>query len=91
MSVTSENLVINNEGAAETLKQICGKLPANGGEVLLDFFFVQALPPAAIQALEELAGTAELMKVKVILRGVNVELYKVLKLSQLCDKFGFID
>ena len=87
----SECIVVNGERVAETLKEICGKLPANGGEVLLDFFFVQTLDPAGIKGLEDLAGTAGILKVKVILRGVNVELYKVLKLSDLTDKFLFIN
>lgn len=86
-----ESIVVNGEHIAETLNEICSKLPASGGEVLLDFFLAQTLDPAAIEALEHLAGTAEVLKTKVILRGVNVEMYKVLKLSDLTDKFLFIN
>jgi anti-anti-sigma regulatory factor len=90
-TTASETVVVNGERVAETLKEVCGKLPADAGEVLLDFFLVQTLDPAAIKGLEDLAGTADVLKVKVILRGVNVEIYKVLKLSGLSDRFLFIN
>lgn len=91
MTTACESIVVNGEHVAETLKEVRDSLPANGGEVLLDFFFVQTLDPAGIERLEELSATSQLLKVKVILRGVNVELYKVLKLSDLTDKFLFIN
>jgi anti-anti-sigma regulatory factor len=91
MTTACESIVVNGEYVAETLKDVCGKLPSTGGEVLLDFFFVQTLDPAAIKGLEDLAGTADVLKVKVILRGVNVEIYKVLKLSDLTSRFLFIN
>lgn len=90
-TAASASIVMNGERVAETLKEVCGKLSTDGGEILLDFFFVQTLDPAGIKALEDLAGTAGIMKVKIILRGVNVELYKVLKLSDLTDRFLFIN
>jgi anti-anti-sigma regulatory factor len=86
-----ESIVVNGERVAEALKAVCSGLPTDGSDVLLDFFLVHTLDPAAIEALEHLAGTAELMKVKVILRGVNVEMYKVMKLSDLTGKFLFIN
>ena len=49
------------------------------------------LDPAGIQALEELAGAADIENAKIVLRGVNIEMYKVLKLAGLSDKFTFID
>lgn len=91
MTTACESIVVNGHHVAETLKEVRGGLAANGGEVLLDFFFVQTLDPAGIEGLEQLSATAQLLKAKVILRGVNVELYKVLKLSELTDKFLFID
>lgn len=85
-----ESIVVNGERVAETLKAVCGGLPSNSSDVLLDFFLVQSLDPMAIKELEDLAEAAKLASVKVILRGVNVEIYKVLKLSDLTDKFLFI-
>jgi anti-anti-sigma regulatory factor len=85
-----ESIVVNGGRVAETLNELCGNLLTNS-EVLLDFFLVQTLDPAAIKGLEDLAAAAELMKVKLILRGVNVDIYKVLKLSDLTDKFLFIN
>ncbi len=66
-------------------------LPSTGGEVLLDFFLVQAVDTNALQSLEELAGAAEVMKAKIILRGVNVEIYKVLTLAGLTSRFSFLN
>ncbi len=91
MTITASAIVVNGERVAETMNELCGNLTANSGELLLDFFFVQTLDPAAIKGLEDLSGIAEVMKVKIILRGVNVEVYKVLKLSDLTDKLLFIN
>lgn len=90
-TTTSENIVVNGERVAETLKELCGCLSPNGSDMLLDFFLVQSIDPAAIEGLEQLAEAAKLASVKVILRGVNVEIYKVMKLSDLTDKFLFIN
>lgn len=90
-TTASESFVIHGEHVAEGLESVRANLPADGGELLLDFFFVQALNPAGIRALEDLAGAADLLKAKVVLRGVNVEIYKVLKLAQLTERFLFVN
>lgn len=93
MSVTvkESSFVINEEHLTQQLNEIREKLATEGPEVLLDFFLAQSLEPASIRALEDLAGTADVERVKVVLRGVNVEMYKVLKLAGLSDRFSFID
>lgn len=85
------SFVIDGEHVAQQVIDIRAKLAAEGPEVLLDFFLAQSLDPAGIQALEELAGAADIENAKIVLRGVNIEMYKVLKLAGLSDKFTFID
>ncbi len=90
-TVKGSSFVINEEHIAQQLNDIREKLPTEGPEVLLDFFLAQAFDPASIRALEELAGAADSVNTRMVLRGVNVEMYKVLKLAGLSDRFSFID
>ena len=85
------SFVIDGEHVAQQVIDIRAKLATEGPEVLLDFFLAQSLDPAGIRALEELAGAADIEHAKIVLRGVNIEMYKVLKLAGLSDKFTFID
>jgi hypothetical protein len=39
--------------------------------------------------MEALAGAADDKGIKVVLRGVNVDIYKVLKLAKLSSRFAF--
>jgi anti-anti-sigma regulatory factor len=93
MSVTVKvsSFVIDEEHLTQQLSVIREKLATEGPEVLLDFFLAQSLDPASIRALEALACAADIENAKVVLRGVNVEMYKVLKLAGLSDRFSFID
>jgi len=43
-----------------------------------------------VRALQTLAATADEKTVKVVLRGVNIEIYKVLKLVKLARRFSFV-
>ena len=63
----------------------------NGGEqeVMLDFTDVTRIDGNVVRALEELAGVAEERSVKVILRSVNVDIYRVLKQLKLTERFTF--
>ena len=60
------------------------------GDVVLDFSSVRRIDPSALRAMEELAGIADDKAVKVVLRGVNVDIYKVLKLVKLTSRFSFL-
>ena len=60
------------------------------GEVVLDFSSVRRIDPSALRAMEKLAGIADDKAVKVVLRGVNVDIYKVLKLVKLTPRFSFL-
>jgi anti-anti-sigma regulatory factor len=59
------------------------------GEVVLDFSSVRRIDASAVRALEDFAGVADDKGVKAVLRGVNVRVYKVLKLVKLASRFSF--
>jgi anti-anti-sigma regulatory factor len=67
-----------------------GKTGPAEGEVVLDFSSVRRIDPRALGAMEEFAGVADDKGVKVVLRGVNVGVYKVLKLVKLGSRFSFV-
>jgi len=81
---------IDGEHTAEALRQAGENLDSANGEVVLDFASVRRLDPAALKAMEELASSAHEKAVKVVLRGVNVNVYKVLKLARLSPRFAFM-
>ena len=76
---------------AESLLQAMKKLDTASGEMILDFSQVRRIDSAALKALLDLAIAAEPKKIKLILRGVNVDVYKVLKLMKLASRFSCLD
>ena len=87
---TPELLEIDGARVVEALQTAAEKLGCAGGEVVLDFSSVRRVDPSALKAMEELAGSADEKAVKVVLRGVNVTVYKVLKLAKLAPRFSFV-
>ena len=75
--------------AVETVNNATG----NGaeGEVVLDFSSVLRIDTHVLGAMEELAGLADGRSVKVALRGVNMDIYKVLKVLKLTQRFSFVN
>ena len=58
--------------------------------MILDFSAVRRIDPDALTLLKALAGLADEKGVKLALRGVNVSIYKVLKLVNLAPRFSFL-
>ena len=83
-------LEIDSEAVTSSLQQASEKLSSADGEVVLDFSSVLRINPGALQALEKLAAAAKEKAIKVVLRGINVEMYKVLKLARLTAQFSFL-
>ena len=83
-------LKIDEESVVKALQEAGEKMDAVEGEVALDFSSVRRIDPSALSALEEFAGLADDKGVKVVLRGVNVGVYKVLKLVKLTSRFSFV-
>ena len=63
------------------------RLTRADGEVVLDFSSVKQIDTDGVRALEELVGLAEEKSVKLVLRAVNINVYRVLKLLKLAQRF----
>jgi len=90
MTMIGSWLEIDGEHMVQALQDAGEKLNSADGEVVLDFSSVRRIEPSALRTLEKLAGTADDKAVKVVLRGVNVDVYKVLKLVKLTPRFSFL-
>ena len=90
MTMIGSWLEIDGEHLVQALQDAGEKLNSADGEVVLDFSSVRRIEPSALRAMEKLAGTADDKAVKVVLRGVNVDVYKVLKLVKLTPRFSFL-
>jgi anti-anti-sigma regulatory factor len=75
--------------AAPALRQAVEKLDRGDREVVLDFSAIDRIDPSELKLLEKLAGLPGEQSVKVALRGVNVRIYKTLKLADLTGRFSF--
>jgi anti-anti-sigma regulatory factor len=87
-SVNSQR--VDGEHVAEALTEIREKLNNSDGEVALDFSDVRRIDPSGLRAVEEFASAADEKRVKVVLRSVQVDVYKVLKLARLTTRFAFV-
>jgi anti-anti-sigma regulatory factor len=90
MPMNTVSLKIDGDRVAHALQEALEKLDGAGSEVVLDFSSVRRIDPSALRAMEGLAGTADDKDAKVVLRGVNVDIYKVLKLTKLASRFSFL-
>jgi anti-anti-sigma regulatory factor len=72
----------------QSLQEVIDKLDIAESEVVLDCSSVNRLDPGGLEALERLAGRADDKSVRIVLRGVNVDVYKVLKLMKLAARFS---
>jgi len=84
-------LNIDETRVVPALREAAEKLDGTEGEAALDFSTVRRIDSRAVRAIEELARLADEKNVKVVLRGVNVNVYKVLKLVKLTGRFSFVN
>ena len=89
MSKNAVWVKVEEERVIHALQLAKEQLSNGGGEVVLDFSAVRRLDPSAVNALEELTQTVN-GSVKLVLGGVNVDVYKVLKLVKLAPHFSFL-
>ncbi len=90
MPMTAVLLKIDVERIVPALRSAREKLDSAEGELVLDFSGVRRIETGALQELEQLAAAAEIKSVKLALRGVSVDVYKVLKLVKLAQRFSFL-
>jgi anti-anti-sigma regulatory factor len=81
--VDPEHVDVWQEEAAE-------KLNRAESEVVLDFCSVNRIDSNGVMALEELARLADERSTKVVLRAVNIDIYRVLKLLKLAHRFTIL-
>jgi len=84
-------LEVDGSRVAQVLNEAAEKLDSAGGDAFLDFSGVRRIDPSGLRALEDFAGAADGKTVKATLRGVNVDVYKVLKLARLSSRFSFVN
>ena len=90
MTTDAQWIKVDPERVVHTLQQgAVEKVNHAEGEVVLDFSAVPRIDSSVVRALEELAGLADDRSLKVVLRGVNMDIYKVLKLLKLAQRFCF--
>ena len=82
---------LDDENAASILQEIGDSLNRTQGEVVIDFSSVARVDGRSLQSLAEFASKADAASVKVKLRGVNVDVYKVLVLMKLHSRFSFVN
>jgi anti-anti-sigma regulatory factor len=90
MAMIASWLKIDGEHLVQHLQDARDRLNTADGELVLDFASVRRIDPSAVKEMETLASVADEKSVKVVLRGVNVEVYKVLKFVRLARRFSFV-
>ena len=80
-------LNIGEKCVVPALQEAAAKLDTTQGEAVLDFSSVRRIDSCALRAMEEFIGVADDKGVKVVLSGVGVGVYKVLKLAKLTSRF----
>ena len=89
MTKTAEILNIDEKRMASVLRAAAEKLSGADDEVVLDLSSVRRVDSGTLRSLQEFAHIAEQKAVKVVLRSVTVDVYKVLKLVKLTGQFSF--
>ena len=90
MATIAAWLSLDEKRVVPALQEAAEKLDGAEGEVVLDFISVRRIDSRGLRAMEEFASIADKKAVKVVLRGVNVDVYKVLKLLKLTQRFSFL-
>lgn len=83
-------LIIEQDRIVHVLREVSVNLDGAHGEAVLDFSSVHRINSDALRALEEFARVADEKAVKVVLRGVHIDVYKVLKHVKLTQRLGIL-
>ena len=82
-------MVVRMTANADWIQDAVQKINGGEQEVVLDFSTVARIDGNVVRALEELAGLADERSARVVLRSVNVDIYRVLKQLKLTERFTF--
>ena len=72
------------------IQEAVEKVNRGESEVVLDFSSVLRVDADVVGAMEELAGLADGKSVKLVLRAVNTDGYRVFKQLKLTQRFAFV-
>ncbi len=89
MATNTVSPQIDGQQGASSIQDVIRLWNPENRELRLDFSGVQRIGPEVLRLLEALAAKAANPPVKVVLSGVNVDIYRVLKLAGLASRFGF--
>jgi anti-anti-sigma regulatory factor len=81
---------LDPEHTLDGIEEVLQNLDRHGAELVLDLSSVRRIDAGALRAMEKLAAVADEKAVKVVLSGVNIDVYKVLKLMNLAPRFSFV-
>ena len=90
MTMIPVGLDFDGESVAHAFQEAREKLTSAKSDLCLDFSSVRRVDTSALGEMEALARIADDRGVKIVLRGVNVDIYKVLKLMKLASRFCFL-
>jgi anti-anti-sigma regulatory factor len=90
MATNMVSLKIDADKLSSGLTQAADLLGNGDDELVLDFSSVQRIDTVGLKALEQLVAQAEERKTRLVLQGVNVDLYKVLKLYKLAPRVTIV-
>jgi anti-anti-sigma regulatory factor len=90
MTTNAVRVKVDPERVVQVLKKDAVEKLAGAEDVVLDFSSVLRIDASAVDALEDLARLAGDRSANVALLGVNLNVYKVLKLVKLTPRFSFL-
>jgi anti-anti-sigma regulatory factor len=82
-------VMLDEKQLVTVLRELVEKLDRAGSELILDFSAVHWIDSKAVLAIDELAQKADEKSLRIVLRNVNVDVYKVLKLVRLTPRLSF--
>ena len=88
MTNSVARLEIDPDRVAHMLRQEAVELLGSGSEVVLDFSAVRRIEANGVAALEELLELTESRSVRIRLESVDTNVYKVLRLVNLSQRFA---
>ena len=89
MATVAISLNIEEERIVAALQEAGEKLDGASGEVVLDFLSVRRIDRARFGPWRRWQSSQIRSPSKFVIRGVNVHVYKVLKLVKLARRFSF--
>jgi anti-anti-sigma regulatory factor len=92
MTTNPVRITVDPESVVHTLQhEVLEEVNRAESEIVLDFSAVRRIDPSVVGAMKELVDLADERSVKVVLRAVSVDIYKVLKLLKLAGRFSFLE